>query len=598
MGSKKLNENYTEFASPGTPSWLSPIGTLGRFLARFFANKSRPTLARDTDDASVNTNLIPADAGDTILNPDPITSSPYVGLSRSNLILSPLEYKRKERYKEFEEMDEYPEISSAFDIYADECTQKGPRGEKWVITSNSEVIKQEVERLFKTVQLDLFLWDICRNATKYGDCFIESVFDLNNPKEGIQRIKILNPSFMLRSENEYGYLEGFLQEIPDKDNWESYGAQGSAMSKLKFIPLDREQIVHFRLHTSNPLYYPYGKSIAANARRVFKSLQMMEDAMLIYRLNRAPERRAFYINVGQLPPAKAYAALEDLKQSFKKQKFYDRSTNNVDGHYNPIAVDEDFWIPIRGANDGTKIEALQGAGNLGEIEDVRYFRDKLLAQLKIPKDFLVEKDKSPERKANLSQLDVKFARTIVRLQQCIQLGLQQLARLHLSIKGFPQTEIDNLCIELPDPSDLSLKRKLDVIEQTARAVKAMQGLGMFSKKYLYTEFFDFNEQDIEKIESELEKEVKLEAQGILPAIHPVGGGMEDPMMGGGDPDVPVDSEFAQSDESLNSRYSSGSDSRENNSPSTKENIHYLIKSSRLDEQTKKVLSRRLAKIRK
>ena len=287
---------------------------------------------------------------------------------------------------------------------------------------------------------------------------------------------------MLRSENEYGYLEGFLQEIPDKDNWESYGAQGTAMSKLKFIPLDREQIVHFRLHTSNPLYYPYGKSIAANARRVFKSLQMMEDAMLIYRLNRAPERRAFYINVGQLPPAKAYAALEDLKQSFKKQKFYDRSTNNVDGHYNPIAVDEDFWIPIRGANDGTKIEALQGAGNLGEIEDVRYFRDKLLAQLKIPKDFLVEKDKSPERKANLSQLDVKFARTIVRLQQCIQLGLQQLARLHLSIKGFPQTEIDNLCIELPDPSDLSLKRKLDVIEQTARAVKAMQGLGMITNK--------------------------------------------------------------------------------------------------------------------
>lgn len=598
MDSKKLNEGYTEFGSPGAPSWLSPMGMMSRFLSKFFANKAKPVIARDSDTPDQQKNLIPADAGDTVLNPDVITGSAKIGVTRSNLVLGQLEYKRKERYKEYEEMDEYPEIGSAFDIMADECTQTGPMGEKWKIKSNSEVLKKEVESLFKTVNLDQFLWDICRNTVKYGDVFVEPVVNLNSPKEGIQRIKILNPSFIIRSENEYGYLEGFLQEIPDKNSWESYGVQGSQMEGSKFITLDREQIIHFRLHTSNPHYYPYGKSVAANARRVFRSLQMMEDAMLIYRLNRAPERRAFYINVNNLPPAKANAVIEDLKASFKKQKYYERTTNNIDGRYNPLAVDEDFWIPIRGANDGTKIEALQGAGNLGEIEDVRYFRDKLLAILKIPKDFLVEKDKSPERKANLSQLDVKFARTIVRIQQCIQLGLQQLARLHLAFKGFPQSEIDNLCIELPDPSDLSLKRKLDNIEQIARAVKAMQGLGMFSKKYLYTNFFDLSEQDIEKLESELEKDIKLEQKGILPAIHPTGGGMEDPMaMGMGDPNVPVDSENAQSSESLNSRYSSGADSRENNQP-TKESISFLLSNKRIDENTKLVLAKRLAKFSK
>jgi len=568
MGSKKLNENYTDFGTASTPGWLSPEGGLGRFFARFFGNKTKAVIARGDDLSTSSVKLIPADAGDTVLDPDQVLG-PGIGYNRNGfMVVSQKEIQRKYRYKEYEEMDEYPEIGAAFDIYADECTQKGARGEKWYIQSNSEIIKETVETLFGTIKLENFYWDISRNTVKYGDCFIETVVDLNNPLAGIQKIKVLNPNYILRIENEWGYLEAFLQEIPEKNDWSSFGAQADSMHRNKFIKLDKEQMVHFRLHTSNPYYYPYGKSIAASARRVFRSLMMMEDAMLVYRLNRAPERRVFYINVQGLPPAKAKAYIEEFQRTLKKKKFYDRSANQVDEKFDPVDVTEDYVVPIKGSNDGTKIENLEGAANLGEVDDVKYFRDKLLALLKIPKDFLVEKDKSPERKANLSQLDVKFARTIARVQQQVQLGLEEIAKRHLQLKGFPEHDIAALKIYLPEPSDLYTKRKLDVEEQKARTVKAVQGLGIFSKKYVYQYFYDMSDAQIDKIQKELEADIELESQGILPSVNPMGGGMEEEMMG-----MPGESQDAEQGET-----ESGGDSAENKPP-TSESITNILRNS-------------------
>ena len=127
--------------------------------------------------------------------------------------------------------------------------------------------------------------------------------------------------------------------------------------------------------------------------------------------------------------------IERLKEKFKKEKFFDANKGQIDARYNPLSADEDFFVPSRGGN-GTKIETLPGAQNLGEVDDVKYFRDKLLASLKIPKDYIVEKEQSPERKANLSQLDVKFARTVSRIQHSIEVGLESIAKRHLKIKGF------------------------------------------------------------------------------------------------------------------------------------------------------------------
>jgi len=458
--------------------------------------------------------------------------SPYRKNDHINLTQS--EYDRKRRYKEFEDMDSYPEISSAFDIYADDCTQTHLDGSDWQIITDDELAKEEVKELFETVNLDRFLWDIIRNVVKYGDCFIEIVPDLKNIKAGIQRIKILNPNYLYRVENEYGHTTDFLQEIPLREDWDNFGVQGDVMKNRQVIPLDKNQIIHFRLHTSDPYYYPYGKSVAASARQIYRSLKLMEDAMLIYRLSRAPERRIFYLDVGQLPASKAEMFLEKQKQKFRKEKFYDAGSGNINSRYNPMSADEDFFVAVNGNRTGTRIETLKGAENLGETDDVKYFRDKLLAALKIPKDYIVEKDQSPERKANLAQLDVKFARVISRVQKSIEIGLETLAKRHLLIRGFTYLVTNKVKIKLPEPSDMAAKRQLDIDEQKARVVGAVKMLGIFPIEYIYKNYYQFNETQIQDLLSKLEEEANDPIAISIKTGMPPPGSMGDPnMMAGG-----------------------------------------------------------------
>ena len=537
-----INETgYTNFGGSAgrAGTYYTPTGPIGRFFAKFFATKAQPAVQKALDQGQPT-----AMTGDTIkatglLKDTPGKDGPAIGGVVRNPIVPQNELNRKKRYKEYEEMDEYPEIGAAFDIYADDTTQRGSRGERWTVDSENTLVVDEVESFFKDIKLDKILWDICRNTVKYGDCFIEMIVNVEKPEEGIKKLKVLNPNYLLRVENEFGYLKKFLQEIPSSDvNEVLYNGTGE-QRPVKYIELDKHQIVHFRLHTSDPVFYPYGKSIAALCHRIFRSLKMMEDAMMIYRLSRAPERRIFYIDTGNLPTSKAEMFIERIKQKFKKEKFYQTSTNNVNARYNPMSLDEDFFVATKNGR-GTKIETLPGATNLGEIEDVRYYRDKLLAALKIPKDYIVEKDKSPERKANLSQLDVKFARTIQRVQVDIESGLENLAKRHLQLRGFPASLIKKLRIKLPEPSDMSAKRKLDLDEQKIRVIQAAQGLNLMPKKQLYMEYFDMTEQQAEDMIAEKKKEdeemaaeaaANPEAAGAAPeaAAPPVAESKETPV---------------------------------------------------------------------
>lgn len=536
----RVDEGYTEFSSRDSRHgpYFYPTGRLGRWLARFFGSKTQPYVSTQGDPEPTQLHPLAGDAVSTekVIKAGGISS--WGKNANSQPILPELEASRKKRYQELESMDEYPEIGSAFDIYADDCTQKDVRNVRWNVMSESKFVVDEVNELFQTLRFDREYWDIFRNTIKYGDCFIETIFDVKRPKEGLKRIKILNPNYVLRVENEYGYLTDFLQEIPsDKDSYESFGVNAANMKNSKYITLDKNQIVHFRLKTADPQYYPYGKSIAAAAFRVYRSLKMMEDAMLIYRLARAPERRVFYIDISGIPANKANVYIEKIKEKFKKEKFYDQGRGQVGARYNPLAADEDFFVPIKG-NQSTKIDTLPGADNLGEVDDVRYFRDKLLASLKIPKDYVVEKDKSPERKANLSQLDVKFARTIARIQNDLEEGMERIAKRHLQLKGFPKFLINKLRIELPDPSDMFTKRKLDVDDQKARVVQAVIGTGLFPKNQVYKEYYNMTDSEIAIVKDQLEKEQQEEAllqqqadpNAATPNM-PIGGMEEDPTMG-------------------------------------------------------------------
>jgi len=529
---KPLDEGYTNWGgtSDRAGSYFTPTGPIGRFFAKFFASPAQAQAVK-----AMNQGIPTQYGGDTPHHTEVIKdigdTSPAIGGVSRNPILPQLELNRRRRYKEYEEMDEYPEIGAAFDIYADDSTQRGPRNEKWNIKTESELVVAELTTLFDRIKLDRFLWDVVRNTVKYGDCFTELIVDVNKPDEGIKKIKILNPNYILRVENEFGYLKNFLQEIPKEENF-NYGTAYAEDRPLKYVRLDKNQIVHYRLFTSDPIFYPYGKSIAALCHRIFRSLRQMEDAMLIYRLTRAPERRIFYVDTGNLPTSKSEMYIERLKEKFKKEKYYNSKTGTVDARFNPMSMDEDYYVPSKGGK-GTKIDVLPGASNLSEIEDVRYYRDKLLAALKVPKDYIVEKSSSPERKANLSQLDVKFARTVHRIQICIEAGIENMAKRHLQLRGFPPSLITKLRVQLPEPSDMSAKRKLDIDEQKTRVIQAVQQLGLFSQEEIYKEYYDMTEEEIRMMKDQIKKDQEdqreqTQLNDAAASLTPQGGGGASP----------------------------------------------------------------------
>jgi hypothetical protein len=515
---KMINEaGETSFGGPilGSGNWFTPLGSAGRWFAKFFATSAKPYISLQGQDQKAYEKA--PQAGDTYTSIDTVkikTAQVYDGpeLVVRTVLIPEYERSRKERYRQFESMDEYPEISSAFDLYADDSTQRNIQGKRWVIKSSSQIVKDEVERLFKTVDLERYYWDIIRNMVKFGDCFVEIIVDENNPKSGVQRIKILNPNFIIRVENMYGYLTAFLQEIPKTIDWSAFGSQSDSMARNNYITLDKNQILHFRLHTSDPRFYPYGRGVAGGVIRAFRSLKLMEDAMLVYRLSRAPERRVFYINTGNIPSHRVATFVDQMKQKLRKEKFFNTSTGNIDERFNPLSVDEDLFIPHRGDKE-TRVDVLPGAQNLGDIDDVKYFLDKVLGGMKVPRDYIVEsKDKGAERKANLSQLDVKFGRTVMRVQHQFTFGLQALIRRHLKIKGFPQSLINELRVEMPDPSDMYTKRKLEIDEAKTRVVTAVLGSGLFSKETVYREYYEMSTDEIGKELKLLEDQEAKEMQ--------------------------------------------------------------------------------------
>jgi hypothetical protein len=353
-------EGYTQFDNPQGP-YNKPFGLVGRFFKKFFSREVEDFEDGQYINPVTKKQVTPSKPlqGDAVQTNQIVKIPAEFGYAKSSYpILPQIEGDRKKRYKEYEDMDGYPEISSAFDIYSDDCTQENIDGTPWDIVTDDEMVKSEIANMFEQVNMTRYLWDISRNVVKYGDMFIETIIDLNNAKRGIQRIKILNPTYIYRVEDEFGYLKRFLQEVPKKNDWSSYGSIGPVLDDSRMISLDPGQLVHFRLHTSDPTHYPYGKSVAAAARVTYKSLKMMEDAMLIYRLVRAPERRIFYIDTGSLPASKAEMHIKKQMDKFKKNKNYNRQTGNIEENYNALAADEDFYIAVNGRGSGTKIDTL------------------------------------------------------------------------------------------------------------------------------------------------------------------------------------------------------------------------------------------------
>ena len=405
---------------------------------------------------------------------------------------------RKELFRDYELMDADPIISSALDIYSDESCVDNIEGQVLKIkTDNQEVAKILHNLFYDIMNIEFNLWSWIRNMTKYGDFFLEmDILD----KHGIINVKPISGYEIKRLEDhnpENPKVVEFEIEGPGSTN-----RPGSSDAKL----LQNYEVAHFRM-LSDSNFLPYGKSMLEGARRVWKQLTLMEDAMLIHRMMRAPEKRIFKVDIGNIPPNEVDNFMQQIINKMKKTPVIDQNTGDYNLRYNIESVTEDYYLPVRGSDSGTNIESLPGLTNDGAIDDIEYLRNKLMAALKVPKAFLGY-DENVGSKATLAAEDVRFARTIERIQKIICAELEKCAIVHLYTQGFDDAELINFDLELTNPSMIHQQEKLELLNQQQEIAVNILDNKLLSREWIYDNIFDFNEGDKEKIFSDIIEDTK------------------------------------------------------------------------------------------
>jgi hypothetical protein len=292
--------------------------------------------------------------------------------------------------------------------------------------------------------------------------------------------------------------------------------------------MENWQVSHFRL-LGNDAFLPYGSSVLEGARRVWRQLILIEDAMLVYRVIRSPERRVFYIDVGNIPPENVADYLEQAQTALKRNAVVDKTTGQVDLRYNPLSVDEDYFLPVRGGESGTRIDTLAGGSNTTAIEDVEYIQKKLFAALKIPKAYLGY-DEDIGAKATLAQEDIRFSRTIQRIQKTIISELNKVAMIHLYTHGYSEEDLLNFDLRLSNPSSIAQQQKLDLI-RTKFEISSQAPEGIVDREWIRKHILDLNNDEIRRIESGKEKDKirDMELENVrLPETNQFSFGDEEP----------------------------------------------------------------------
>jgi hypothetical protein len=426
----------------------------------------------------------------------------------SNALSAYGSFDRMSRYSDFSEMEATPEIASALDIYAEETVSSDEQGRSLHIYCEDDLKKEILESLFYdtlNVEFNLVMW--VRNLCKYGDFFLFNDID---PNYGIVNVYPIPISEMERE-------EGFDPEQPSavRFRWLTQGNQA----------LENWQVSHFRL-LGNDSFLPYGSSVLESARRIWRQLILIEDAMLVYRVIRAPERRVFYVDVGNVAPEDVPNYMEQATSVLKKAPVVDKSTGKVDLRYNPLSVDEDYFIPVRGGDSGTRIDSLAGGQNTAAIEDVEYIQKKLFAALKIPKAYLGY-DEDIGAKATLAQEDIRFSRTIQRIQKTVIAELNKLAMIHLYIHGFDGEDLLDFELKLSNPSSVAQLQKLELISQRFDIAGKVPE-GMLDRRWVQKNVLSLTDKQIDEInEGKIQDKVD---DAAVEAGGAEGGGEE----GGGD----------------------------------------------------------------
>lgn len=409
-------------------------------------------------------------------------------------------YDRMSRYSDFAEMEATPEIASALDIYAEETTSSDEHGRSLHIFCENDVQKELLETLFYdtlNIEFNLVMW--VRNLCKYGDFFLFNDID-----------------------PEYGVTNTFPIPISEMEREEGYDPENPGAVRFRWLTqgnatLENWQITHFRL-LGNDAFLPYGSSVLESARRIWRQLILIEDAMLVYRVIRAPERRVFYIDVGNVPPEDVGNYLEQATSALKRAPVIDKSNGKVDLRYNPLSVDEDYFIPVRGGDSGTRIDTLAGGQNTAAIEDVEYIQKKLFAALKIPRAYLGY-DEDVGAKATLAQEDIRFSRTIQRIQKTVIAELNKIAMIHLFIHGYDGEDLIDFDLKLSNPSSIAQLQKLELIS-TRFDIAGKVPEGMLDRRWVQKNVLGLTDKVIEEINQGRKEDKVFDAEVEAAATPP------------------------------------------------------------------------------
>ena len=419
-------------------------------------------------------------------------------------------------FKDYESMDSDGIVSSALDIYADESTMKSEYGSVLEITTDNDNIKSILNNLFYDVlNIEFNLWPWVRNMCKYGDFFLQLEI---NEKYGITNVAPLSAYDVAR-------VEGLDEKNPHyvKFVLEQGGDQHSAYSTQKphQMELENFEVAHFRL-LSDSNFLPYGKSMIEQGRKVWKQLSLMEDAMMIHRIMRAPEKRVFQIDIGNIPPAEVDNYMQKILNKMKKTPIIDQATGEYNLKYNMQNITEDFFLPVRGGDSGTRIESLPGL-NYEAVEDIEYLKNKMLAALRVPKAFLGYEE-SLGSKATLAAEDVRFARTIERIQRITVSELTKIAIVHLYSQGYQDADLVNFELNLTNPSTIYETEKVELWNSKTQLASSMLQDGIVSTEWIYKNVFNFTEDKIKEMDNQIVFDYKqkfrrsqIESEGNDPA---------------------------------------------------------------------------------
>ena len=397
---------------------------------------------------------------------------------------------RAERYVDFEQMEYTPEIASALDIYADEMTTSNSLEKVLTIDCPNEEIKNVLNGLYYeilNIEFNLFGW--CRTMCKFGDFFL--YLDIDD-KDGIKNAIGLPPYEVERIEGEDEKNPNYVQF-----QWNSGG-----------MTFENWQMGHFRI-LGNDKYAPYGTSVLEAARRIWRQLTLLEDAMMAYRIVRSAERRVFYVDVGNVAPNDVEQFMQKAMTALKRNQVVDEKTGRVDLRYNPLSIEEDYFIPVRG-QQSTKIESLAGGQYTGDIEDVKYLRDKLFSAIKVPQSYLSRGEGGDEDKTTLAQKDIRFARTIQRLQRSVVSELEKIGIIHLFVLGYRNEDLIKFKLRLNNPSKIAELQELETWK-TKFEVASGATEGYFSKRWVAKKIFGLSDEEFLRNQREMFFDFKFKA---------------------------------------------------------------------------------------